>query len=151
MDINDRISVNMEFYYNQSGYKENLFEDSNVYGFARPVTVYDSSGIPALKTSGTKKEFLLDNDLYEANNFSRYYAALFTSVKKFIISDLTLTLNLIGNLNDKSSILTTGVVYTDINDFSLGFNVYSYLGNSNREYTYSNNLLATQMTVGVVF
>ncbi|MEW6087624.1 MAG: hypothetical protein AB1498_04910 [bacterium] len=151
MDISDRISVNMEFYYNRSGYKENLFGDAQTYTFAQPVTVYDSSGVPVVKTSGTKKDFLLDNNLYQANYHSRYYAALFTSVRKFIISDLTLTLNLIGNLNDKSSILTTGVTYTDINDFSLGFNVYSYLGHSNREYTYLNDLLAARVTIGVVF
>ena len=82
---------------------------------------------------------------------SRFYAALFTSCKKFIISDLTLSLNLIGNLNDRSSILTTGVTYTDINDFTLGFNIYSYLGYSNREYTFSNNALTAQVTAGIVF
>ncbi len=151
MDISDRISVNMEFYYNQSGYKENIFDDSQVYNFAQPVIVHDSDGIPTVKTSGTKKDFLLDNNLYETNNLSKYYVALFTSIKKFIISDLTLNLNLIGNLNDKSSVLSTGVTYTDINDFSLGFNIYFYLGPSHREYTYSNKLLVSQVTVGVVF
>ncbi|MBI5207043.1 MAG: hypothetical protein HY934_04550 [Candidatus Firestonebacteria bacterium] len=145
MEVNDRISVNMEFYYNHTGLTENIFKDKNIYTF---IGEFDSTG---KQKTGTKKDYLLNNDLYEANNLSRYYAALFTSFNKFIISDMILTFNLISNLNDSSYIATTGVNYKDINDFSLGFNVYSYIGKTDREYTFSNNLIATRLYVGVVF
>ncbi|MBI5207390.1 MAG: hypothetical protein HY934_06315 [Candidatus Firestonebacteria bacterium] len=143
MEITDRISVNMEFYYNHTGYTENILKDKTIYNFSQA----DKQG----KTSGTKTNLLLNNNLYEQNNLSRYYAALFTSVKKFIISDMTLQVNLINNLNDNSSILTTGVTYKDITDFSLGFNIYSYLGKADSEYTFQNNSVVTQLTVRVVF
>ncbi len=143
MEVNDRISVNTEFYYNHTGMTENIFKDKSIYLFSSP----DKTG----KISGSKKDFLLNNDLYEQNNLSRYYAALFTTINKFIISDMSLSVNLINNLNDNSSILTTGVSYKDINDFSVGFNVYSYLGKSDTEYTFSNNSVTTRLTIGVVF
>ncbi|MDD5773074.1 MAG: hypothetical protein PHX78_06360 [bacterium] len=150
-DVNDRITTTFEFYYNHTGYKEDIFNDDVIYPYQDPIVQFDSTGGITLKTSGTKKDFLLDNNLYEMNSLSRYYAALFTSYAKFIISDLTLNLNIIGNLDDKSSILTTGVTYTDINDFTLGFNIYSYLGYSNREYTFLNNALTAQVTAGIIF
>lgn len=82
---------------------------------------------------------------------TNHYAALFASYKKFIISDLTLNMNLVGNLNDHSSILSSGVNYEDLTDFNIGLTVYSYLGPANREYTPSGNGVSTQLTVGIVF
>ena len=152
MDVNDRISINMEFYYNQTGYTENIFADTATYAYAESVTVTENgSPVPVTKVRGTKKDFLIDSDLYDMNNISRYYSALFINVSKFIISDMSLNLNLLGNFNDSSYILTTGVSYEDINDFSVGFDIYSYIGNKNREYTFMNNEYTTQLTVGVLF
>lgn len=82
---------------------------------------------------------------------TNHYAALFTSYKKFIISDLTLNMNLMGNLDDHSSILSSDVNYQDLTDFNIGLTVYSYLGPPNREYTPSGNGASTQLTVGIVF
>ena len=151
MDINDRIAVNLEFYYNQTGYTDRILDDNKLYLFIRPVTIIDPAGNPIVVTGGTKKEFLLYNNLYEVNNLSKYYLALFTTTKKFILSDLNLILNLMGNLNDKSYILTSGIHYADINDFSIGFYVYSYLGKRNSEYTFQNNAVTAQLSIGILF
>ncbi|MFH1287420.1 MAG: hypothetical protein ABII25_01825 [bacterium] len=142
-DVNDRITTTCEFYYNRAGYKENVFSDAAVYPYQEPIANFDSTG--------TKKEFLLGNNLYEMNSLSKYYAALFASYKKFIISDLTLNMNLIGNLNDNSFILSSGVNYQDLTDFNIGLTVYSYLGPSNREYTFLGSAINTQLTVGIIF
>ncbi|MDD5687904.1 MAG: hypothetical protein PHE88_08745 [Elusimicrobia bacterium] len=138
-NFNDRLTVSTEFFYNQSGYKENLFNDRNIYQF-------DSSVF-----SGTKKDFLLLNGLYDPNNLSRYYGALFTSVSRFVITDMTLNMNYISNFCDSSGILSTGVTYKNINDFSAGLLVNSTLGKANREYTFSKVKYDIRVTLGVSF
>lgn len=146
MEINDRISAVAEFYYNRAGYDENIFADKKSYLFDTPVF-----GGPVPKTNGLKSEYLYLNNLYSVNGMSKYYAALFISMNRFIITDMTLTVNAINNLADGSFILTTGVSYTDLNDLTLGLNIYSYLGNENGEYTAAGNALTFQLTAGIVF
>ncbi|MGA1824047.1 MAG: hypothetical protein ACMUIP_05220 [bacterium] len=126
MDIHDRISMNLECYYNDAGLTATVLSEAEWIS-------------------------LLSNNRYEANNVSKYYVALFTTTRKFILSDMNLILNLIRNLNDESSILTAGITYTDIHDFSIGLTVYSYLGTSNCEYTFQNNAITTQLIVGILF
>ncbi|MEK6645867.1 MAG: hypothetical protein AABY84_04235 [Candidatus Firestonebacteria bacterium] len=145
-DVNDRINITGELYYNSAGYSENIFNDITIYQY-----MMQSNNGSWAAVNTTKKEFLLMQNLYEANNFSRYYAALFTSFSKFMISDMIFKLNLISNIEQKSFTLTTGVNYEDMNDFSFGFNIYSYLGDLNSEYTFSGNALTLLFTVGMVF
>src|SRR3989338_4667360 len=150
-DIPDRIFLHLELYYNQNGYTENIFSDSEIYTFSNPIQALDVTGVPVLKTQGTQKEFLLFNNLYGLNNFSKYYIALFSRYSRFIITDLTLSINMIRNLNDDSSIVTTGVNYQNIHNLKLGCEIYGYLGEKNREYTFLNNAYTGQCTVGILF
>ena len=150
-DVNDRITTTFEFYYNHNGYKDDVFNDAVIYPYQDPIVQLDSTGAVTLKTSGSKKDFLLDNNLYESNSLSRYYAALFSSYRKFIISDLTLNINLIGNVDDNSFIVSSGVNYQDLTDLNIGLTFYSYLGPSNREYTFSDSAVNAQLTVGIIF
>lgn len=145
-NFNDRIIVSSEFFYNHSGYEENIFNDRAVYQFAEPA----AAGTTVL-TSGTKKEFLLLNGLYDMNYFSRYYGALFTSIGRFIIADMTLNVNYIRNFNDGSGILSSGVTYKNINDFSAGLLFNSFLGRDNTEYTFLNVEYDAQFTLGIAF
>ena len=114
------------------------------------MAVDSNSNIIAV-SSGTQKEYMFYNNLYEPNYSSKYYAALFTSINRFLIADMTLNINLIGNLIDYSSILSTGITYMDLNDFSLSLNIYSYLGKKNTEYTLLDNASAAQLILSVVF
>ncbi len=153
-DVNDRISINLEFYYNEGGYTDNVLSDPKIYPFSKPIIISDPSAPsanPQEITSGTKRDFLLYNNLYEPYNFSKYYVALFTTTRKFILSDMNLILNMIENLNDESFILTTGVHYTNINDFSIGLSLYSFFGKKNGEFTFGNNTNTVQLTFGIVF
>lgn len=145
-NFNDRLTVSTEFFYNHLGYKENLFNDRNIYQFGTPVI----TGTTILN-NGTKKDFLLLNNLYDPNYLSQYYGAFFTSISRFIITDMTLNVNYIRNFTDGSGILSTGVTYKNINDFSAGFLVNSALGKENREYTFSKTEYDIQIILGIAF
>ncbi|MGA1867256.1 MAG: hypothetical protein ACMUJM_01795 [bacterium] len=153
MDVPDRISLNVELYYNEGGYTDNLLSDDTPYTFSKPITISDPSGSsqPITLQEGTLRDFLLYTGMYEAHHFSKYYIALFTTTRKFIVSDMQLILNMIGNLNDRSCILTSGIKYTNINDFSIGVTIYSYIGSRKCEYTMHNNAVTAQFTIGVLF
>ncbi len=142
-NFNDRLTIAAEFFYNQSGYAKSPFSDKALYAFSGPLA--------ALMPAGTKGQFLLANGLYEPNYLSRYYGAVFTSVSRFIITDMTLNMNYVRNLNDQSGVLSTGVSYKNINDFSAGCLVNAFLGPAKREYTFSGAKLSVQLTAGVSF
>jgi len=145
-DVQDKISVTVEGYYNHRGYEENILDDSGIYLYDRPVVV-DDTMIPM----GPKAAYFYGNGLYEPNNFGKYYLAMFTTVSKFISSDISLNINGIANMSDSSAIISTGLSYSDINDLSASFSVSSYLGNDNREYTFAGNAMDIRFTVGIIF
>ncbi|HAT71413.1 MAG TPA: hypothetical protein DCS63_01180 [Elusimicrobia bacterium] len=142
-NFNDRLNVGTEFFYNQTGYTKNPFRDKAAYAFSGPLAL--------LLPAGTKAQFLLGNGLYEPNYLARYYGAVFTSVSRFIITDMTLNMNYIRNLNDSSGVLSTGVSYKNLNDFSAGCLVNAFLGPAHSEYTFSGAKLLIQLTAGVSF
>lgn len=142
-NFNDRLTVGTEFFYNQNGYTKSPFKDKKIYAFSGPL----ASTLPA----GTKSIFLLGNNLYDPNYLSRYYGALFTSVSRFIITDMTLSVNYIHNFNDNSGALTAAVNYLNLNDFSAGCLLMAPLGPANGEYTFSGAKLLIQLTAGILF
>jgi len=147
----DKVILNLELYYNGAGYRDNLFADENEYAFDAPIEVPDSTGQMSTYTEGSKRDYLLYNNLYDINHLSRYYAVLFASVNKFIRSELTLTMNLISNISDNSYILATGLNYLDINDLKFGLQIYFNLGDKSSEYTAMGRGVQTQLTAGILF
>ena len=143
-NFNDRLTVAAEFFYDQTGYRQSPFRDGAIYGFSGPLALLYPAG-------GTKRDFLLASGLYEPNYLSRYYGAVFTSVSRFIITDMTLNLNYVRNLSDHSGVLSTGISYRNINDFSAGLLVNAFLGPAHGEYTFSTAKLGAQLTFGVSF
>ncbi|OGS52631.1 MAG: hypothetical protein A3J79_13550 [Elusimicrobia bacterium RIFOXYB2_FULL_62_6] len=142
-NFNDRLTASTEFFYNKNGYTSNPFKDRANYLYTGPLA--------PLLTAGTKQNFLLYNGLYEPNYLSRYYGATFLTVTRFIVTDMTLNLNYIRNLCDGSGVLSAGVYYKTLNDFSAGLLVNSFLGPRYGEYTFSGAKLAAQLTFGVSF
>ncbi len=142
-NFNDRLTVGTEFFYNQNGYVKSPFRDSKIYAFSGPLA--------ATLPGGTKSMFLLGNSLYDPNYLARYYGALFTSVSRFIITDMTLSVNYIHNFNDNSGALTAAVNYLNMNDFSAGCLLLTPLGPANGEYTFSGAKLLVQLTAGISF
>ena len=143
-NFNDRLTVATEFFYNQTGYTASPFQDGAGYAFSGPLALLYPAG-------GTKAQFLAGNGLYEPNYLSRYYGAIFTSITRFVITDLTLTANYVRNLNDHSGMLSTGLAYKNINDFSAGLLLTSFLGPARGEYTFAAARFGAQLTLGVAF
>lgn len=147
----DKISIHAEFFYNKAGYSKNIFSDTGIYTYDAPLTIADSDGNKAILPGGDKKTYMYGNKMYEPNYYSRYYAALFTSLNKFIVSELTLNMNLIGNIQQRSFILSTGIDYLNINNFKASLYVYSYIGPAKTEYTVMNNAADILVMAGMIF
>jgi hypothetical protein len=146
----DRIQVNLEFFFNGDGYHGNIFRDNNIYQFDLPIALeYAGYGVPV--PAGTKALYLSGKDLFEVNYHSRYYAALFMSLGRFINSDFTLKTNVIGNIAQRCFIASLGLAYANINDFSAGIEVYGFFGKRNTEYNYTGNAALVLLTAGIVF
>jgi hypothetical protein len=114
-DINDRISIRGEFYYNHVGYSYNVFEDQQ-----------------SLLT-------LLGSGLYEPNHVSKYYAALFTGIRRFIVTDASLNINVISNLTDGSSIIYSSFTYNPWYDFFINLIASFAVGDGRDEYTFAGS------------
>lgn len=115
MDINDRINITGEFYYNHAGFDHNAFDEQD------------------------RVNSLLSEGLYVPNHISRYYASLFTSTKRFIVGNGILNLNYLSNLTDKSGIFYISYQYNFRYDFFLDLSFSQAIGNGKDEYTFSGN------------
>jgi hypothetical protein len=150
-NFHDRVSVTTEFFYNGAGYDGNAFADKRVFAFGSPFAAVNAAGVPSLIASGTKRDFLLGQNLYSPNYYSLYYAAAFVTVNRFIISDMVFTANYMRNLCDSSGIVSAGVTYTTLNDFNAGLLINEYVGNPDSEYTFSAITTNVQLTFGISF
>lgn len=142
-NFNDRLTVSAETFYNANGYTRSPFRDGRLYAFTGPLA--------ALLPAGTRGQFLVGSGLYEPNYMARHYAALFTTVTRFIVTDMTLSANYIRNLNDSSGAASAGVNYRNLQDFSAGFLATAFTGPAKGEYTWSGARLLLQLTAGIVF
>ncbi len=123
----DRISIITEFFYNDSGYSENIFQN------------------PSLKAA------LLANNLYIMNYYGKYYGAILTSISKFPINDMTFNTNIMSNLADGSGIISTGLMFTPINNFTLGLTLSGFFGPAQAEYTYNGYGYSLDAYTSIIF
>ena len=114
-DINDRLSIRGEFYYNHAGYSYNVFEDQQ-----------------SLLT-------LLGSGLYELNHVSKYYAALFMGIQRVILTEASLNINILSNLIDGSSIIYSSFTYNPWYDFFIDLTASFTVGDGRDEYTFSGS------------
>ena len=126
-DVNNRFSLTGEFYYNHAGYEEDMLGSDDI------------------------RDRFLEDGYFEPNNYGKYYAALFASYSKFIISDMTLNVNAIGNLSDSSFMVSSGLTYGVINNLSLSCDVNSYIGSKNKEYTLMGDALGVELSASLAF
>jgi hypothetical protein len=139
--IQDRLTTETEFYYNGPG------TTASRMGLSSLINSLPSAGSmpsnPALNA--------LTLGFYEPNSYSRYYAAFFATFNRFIRSDMALTFNVIGNLDQRCALISTGVAYQNLNDFSLTFYVQGFAGPEDTEYTLSEQAVQLQLLAQVVF
>jgi len=151
--VADRLIVSGEFYYNHIGYDVNVFNDpvlgkdlqSLTTGRISLIDTTDLTRMPWLRNSN------LVFGLYEMHSYSKYYAALFASISRFILDDMTFSCNAIGNLNQKSFVITTGADYQSLHNFVFGISLNAFLGRKNTEYTFTGNALMLQVRTGIIF
>jgi hypothetical protein len=149
-EFKDRLTFNLEGYYNRTGYDNNILADSTVYAYAQPI-IMNQSIMPLTITQGTPRDFIRQNNLYSANYFSRTYLAMFTTFNRFILTDMTLSINYIRNMVDASSQGSLGLNYIQLNGFKLGCLAIYNFGNSESEYAWSGEKCDLQMTFGIDF
>ncbi|WP_300671399.1 hypothetical protein [Desulfoluna sp.] len=127
MDINDRITLGSELYYNHAGYSENIFDDP-----AKVLTLFA-------------------NDLYTMHNHSVYYAMFFAEYKEFFINDLTFCLSGLGNYTDKSGIGMAQLKYTPLYDFTLECSLSSTFGDDGAEFTFTGDEVSIEVVAKILF
>lgn len=140
----DRINISAEFFYNGDGYDDNFFEDSSLYA-------HDNTALAILYPTIDKKTYLAASGLYEPNYLSKYYTALFITFNEFILSDMTFTLNGISNIQQKSFIVSSGLSYTNLSNFTAGITGNYYIGSNDTEYKAYGAKYTVQVTTGILF
>ncbi|HMD68352.1 MAG TPA: hypothetical protein VKF42_05675, partial [Chitinivibrionales bacterium] len=150
-DIKDGITVGAEVFYDGGGYSGNVFADNQTFLYRDSVMVVVPNLAPVKVGSGDKKTFLLYNGLYEPNYHSRYYAAVFTGINRFLLSDLTFNLNALANFEQRCGIVSGSFSYTTLSNLTFGVTVDGYLGAANTEYTFWGGACDARLSVGVRF
>lgn len=133
-DIKDKISLTAEFYYNQAGYDPKIIE--------RIATETDSN----IKRNALQ---YYSGNLYKN---SKYYMALFGSVQKFIVPEMTLNFNTMMNLVDNSAVVTAGIGYVPaLTDLTINLSISGSLGAPNTEATFTGNRWSMNLGTKIVF
>ena len=148
-DVDDRVLVVGEFYYNQVGDPGNQLKEYDAAKRFRYIKMSQGKGNPWLDSIGLQADAALQS--IEFNSLARYYGAFFVTVNKFIVSDMTLQLNGIMNFNHKCAMLTAGLTYTTLHNFSLGCLVNAVVGPEESEYVFLGNGASVRLTAGVTF
>ncbi len=130
-DIRDRIMVTGEFYYNGAGYEKNI--------------------IDRIKDNPRAKGLFMER-VYQPYRNSKYYLALFSSIQKFIVPDLTLKINAIGNLADHSVTASCGIDYSpNLSDASFSLKDNGYFGDKNTEAKFLGKDLSISLGMKYMF
>jgi hypothetical protein len=127
-DVQDRLNVMAEFFYNGDGYDQNMFQ---------------------VLSPAKRLEFL--GDYYHAGYYGQYYGALFITCSSFFLTNLTLTVDVLANLSDFSAIPMVMLSYAPVNNFTLSLQLGGYLGADNREYTAAVNSTTGALTNNALF
>jgi hypothetical protein len=126
-ELEDRITVVGEFLHNSEGYAENMFA----------------------KDPLTRMMFL--QGFYKSGYYGKDYAALFTSMKRFFLQDLSFSMNGLANLTDLSYVVSTGLTWTPVFNFSASFNVSGFFGPPDTEYVFSGVGANCDLNISVRF
>ncbi|HEX2958792.1 MAG TPA: hypothetical protein VHO70_18300 [Chitinispirillaceae bacterium] len=146
LGIDDRMVVHGEYYYNQAGIDGNVIKDYGIGDSIHAIKVNSRNGLKSV--SPLAGQII---NLYEPNSHSRHYAALSASISKFIISDITLNLMGLVNMNHGCAMLISGLNYQNMYNYSLGMEFTAYVGGDNTEYTFMGNRMSLNLYTGIAF
>ncbi|HRP68231.1 MAG TPA: hypothetical protein PLY93_01715 [Turneriella sp.] len=127
-DVADRLGINLEYFYNGAGYKENIF-DKNA-----PLVNY-----------------FVQNGIYRPNYYGMHYLGFFVTVAKFFVNDMTLALNGFTDLSDGTLVASEMLSYAPLFNFTLTWQNNIFTGNPRGEYTTSGMGWYTELSARVTF
>jgi len=70
---------------------------------------------------------------------------------RFLLSDLTLSIKAICNLEQKAASTSVGLTYMSLNNFLASLSVVNYFGKGTTEYTLNEQVSDIQLSVGLRF
>jgi hypothetical protein len=139
--IQDRLTTMAEYYYNGPGNTDRRLGLASFINLPQGTGLSGFDGLSILSASG----------FYEPNSYSRHYAAFFATFNRFLRRDLTLNINAIGNLIQGCALISSGIGYRDINDFSLSVWVNGFAGPEDTEYTLAGQAMQVQVIAEAAF
>lgn len=128
LEVQERLRVQYELYYNGLGYDENPTADSRWYSWHTP-----QQGL----RYGPKALWLYQTEQVAPYAIGRYYAAFFTTFSRVFLQDLGFLCNGVMNLVDRSYMLATGFEYSTLNNLALQALLVRTHGPYPAEMTYS--------------
>lgn len=146
MDLDDRLHVQYEMYYNSLGYAHSPLDDSRSYVFAEPGSM---EGLPV--RAGPKALWLYSHGALGQYELGRYYAAFFASCQRFLVADLTLGLDGVANLDDHSALIAASLSYSTLQQLDLGLSLSSMGGRYPGEFNALGTRLQTQASAAYRF
>ncbi|MEJ5284916.1 MAG: hypothetical protein ACP5Q5_06920 [Brevinematia bacterium] len=127
LNVKDRITTMIEFFYNSSGYTENIFDNE------------------------AKRNFAIYNNLYTPNEYGKFYTLFMLGYKDLFITDLSFSANYLVNWTDYSSRLSIGLSYSPVDNVVVSFTTYLSLGEDNKEYTYTKLPVGLTLSLDMKF
>ena len=135
--IADRLMITGEFYYNHAGYDTNIFNDPRAALLMQTISA-----------AGVDPRLLR---IYEPNSYSKYYAMFAASISRFIIEPMSFSCSALGNFSQKCFVLSSGLTYQSLHDFTAGIMINGYAGPRHTEYTFGNQGIEVRLQAGIVF
>ena len=127
-DLSDRLTLSTEFFYNGSGYADNVFDRDYL-----------------------TRLYFMQSGLYKQNYYGVYYWGLYIIVRQIFIQDLSLSSFNIINVSDHSQIAALLWQYNPLHNFYLSLMLSGLFGPPNREYTWTGNGASVELAAKIVF
>ncbi len=139
-NISDRIMVNVEGYYNHVGK-----DMRDLSSFLPPdFDPQDPAQIEELLSYVPAEALAL-------NTISRWYAATFVTIARFVVTDMSFSASLLYNINQRCAQLTGGLHYATLHDLSFDLLINGFAGGDYTEYTLWGRALSVETRAGIVF
>lgn len=160
LGVPDRLRLDVEGFWQSDAIGADVLKDRASRAWAPAYqstpTIVQIAGTTLPVSSPTRSSneagFMLAHGLYVPNQLSWGYIAGMASLQKFVIQDLTLTVQALGNLEDGSGLGTAALSWQSFRGFSLALTGYWFWGGKTDEETFlSGSGPAIEARAGIRF
>lgn len=160
----DRLRIDLEGFWQSEGYDADVLSDETVRRWADTVWMpLDENlsrageamgyplgrGVPTARGDGLG--FLAQHGLFHSMNHAPLYLGAMATLRKFIVPDLSLTLQTLANLEDRSGVSTCGLYWESLHGFHVQPLVYAFWGDPRSEFTLDGRGIAVELRTGLRF